>query len=60
LTIKRADMVVINKIDLAEAIGFDIDALENDVREVDAKIPVFRVSSKTGDGIDALVESLDL
>jgi hydrogenase nickel incorporation protein HypB len=53
-------MVVINKIDLAEAIGFDIDALENDVREVDAKIPVFRVSSKTGDGIDALVESLDL
>ncbi|MHA1924622.1 MAG: hydrogenase nickel incorporation protein HypB [Candidatus Thorarchaeota archaeon] len=60
LTIKRADMVVINKIDLAEAIGFDIGALEDDVREVDAKIPVFRVSSKTGDGIDALVESLEL
>jgi len=60
LTIKRADMVVINKIDLADAIGFDIDALETDVREVDAKIPVYRVSSKTGDGIDALVESLNL
>jgi hydrogenase nickel incorporation protein HypB len=60
LTIKRADMVVINKIDLAEAIGFDINALESDVREVDANIPVFRISSKTGEGIDALVEALGL
>ena len=60
LTIKRADMVVINKVDLAEAIGFDIGALESDVREVDAKIPVLRVSSKTGEGIDALVDSLEL
>jgi hydrogenase nickel incorporation protein HypB len=60
LTIKRADMVVINKIDLAEAIEFDIGALETDVREVDANIPVFRVSSKTGEGIDALVEALGL
>jgi hydrogenase nickel incorporation protein HypB len=60
LTIKRADMVVINKIDLAEAIEFDIGALETDVREVDANIPVFRVSSKTGEGIDALVEAMGL
>lgn len=58
LTIKRADMVVINKIDLAEAIGFDIESLVNDVREVDANIPVFKVSSKTGEGLDTLIESL--
>ncbi|MHA2118213.1 MAG: hydrogenase nickel incorporation protein HypB [Candidatus Thorarchaeota archaeon] len=60
LTIKRADLVVINKIDLAEALEFDIGALETDVREVDANIPVFRVSSKTGEGIDALVKALGL
>ncbi|MGD9382092.1 MAG: hydrogenase nickel incorporation protein HypB [Candidatus Thorarchaeota archaeon] len=60
LTIKRADLVVINKIDLAEALEFDIGALETDVREVDANIPVFRVSSKTGEGIDALLEALGL
>jgi hydrogenase nickel incorporation protein HypB len=60
LTIKRADMVVINKIDLAEAIGFDVESLVKDVREVDASIPVFKVSSKTGDGLDALIESMDL
>ncbi|MHA2139940.1 MAG: hydrogenase nickel incorporation protein HypB [Candidatus Thorarchaeota archaeon] len=60
LTIKRADMVVINKVDLADALEFDIGALESDVREVDATIPVFRVSSKTGLGIDALVQALGL
>ncbi|MFW9912271.1 MAG: hydrogenase nickel incorporation protein HypB [Candidatus Thorarchaeota archaeon] len=58
LTIKRADMVIINKVDLAEAIGFDVSALEDDVREVDANIPVLMISSVTGEGIDALVESL--
>ncbi|UCH05061.1 MAG: hydrogenase nickel incorporation protein HypB [Candidatus Thorarchaeota archaeon] len=60
LTSKRADMVVINKIDLAEAIGFDMDALVSDVREVDASIPVFKVSSKTGEGLNDLIGVLEL
>ena len=60
LTIKHADMVIINKIDLAEVLDFDIDALELDVREVDAKIPVFRVSSMTGEGIENLINALHL
>ena len=60
LTIKHADMVIINKIDLVDALEFDVDALESDIREVDAKIPVIRVSSKTGEGIDKLVEALHL
>ncbi len=60
LTIKHADMVIINKIDLADVLEFDVDALEADIREVDAKMPVFRVSSKTGEGIDQLIEALSL
>ncbi len=60
LTIKRADMVVINKIDLAEAIGFDVDALVRDVREVDASIPVLKISSKTGEGLSDLIGVLGL
>jgi hydrogenase nickel incorporation protein HypB len=60
LTIKHADIVIINKIDLADALEFDIDALEADIREVDAKIPFLRVSSKTGEGIDKLIEVLHL
>jgi hydrogenase nickel incorporation protein HypB len=60
LTIKHADMVIINKIDLMDALEFDIDALEADIREVDADMPVFRISSKTGEGIDKLIEALKL
>lgn len=60
LTIKRSDMVVINKIDLAEAIGVDVDSLVNDVREVDARIPVYSVSAKSDTGIDRLIEGLGL
>ena len=60
LTIKRSDMVVINKIDLAEILDFDVDALERDIREVDANLPVFKVSSKTGTGLDELIEYLGL
>jgi hydrogenase nickel incorporation protein HypB len=60
LTIKRADMVIINKIDLVDVLEFDIDALEADIREVDANMPVLRVSSKTGEGIDELIEALSL
>lgn len=60
LTIKRADMIVINKVDLAEALEFDVDALVCDIREVDANLPVFRVSSKTGAGVMQLIEALGL
>lgn len=59
LTIKHADMIIINKIDLVDALEFDIDALERDIREVDAKLPVFRVSSKTGVGIGDLISALE-
>lgn len=60
LTIKRANMVVINKIDLAEILEFDVEALVKDIREVDANLSVHKVSSKTGLGIPELVESLGL
>ena len=60
LTIKRADMVVINKVDLAEALDFDVQGLVDDVREVDARIPVFTVSAKTGFNLEALINGLGL
>jgi hydrogenase nickel incorporation protein HypB len=60
LTIKRADMIVINKIDLAEILEFDVDALVDDIREVDANISVHKISSKTGLGIEELIKSLGL
>jgi hydrogenase nickel incorporation protein HypB len=58
LTIKRADLIVINKIDLAELLEFDVNALIDDVRQVDADIPVLTVSAKKGTGIDELLTAL--
>ncbi len=60
LTVKRSDGVVINKIDLAEALEFDVDALVRDIREVDAKLPVVKVSGRTGEGIEELIALLGL
>ncbi|MEM4735392.1 MAG: hydrogenase nickel incorporation protein HypB [Candidatus Thorarchaeota archaeon] len=60
LTIKRADLVVINKIDLQGVMGVDADALVRDVREIDANLPVFKVSAVTGDGLDRLIAGLGL
>ncbi|MFW9849958.1 MAG: hydrogenase nickel incorporation protein HypB [Candidatus Thorarchaeota archaeon] len=60
LTIKRSDVVIINKIDLADALEFDVQSLVDDIREVDATLPVFKVSAKTGDGLDTLIEFLGL
>jgi len=60
LTIKRSDVVIINKIDLADALEFDVQALLDDIREVDATLPVFKVSAKTGAGLDTLIEFLGL
>ncbi len=60
LTIKRADIIVINKIDLAPVLEFDVDALVKDIREVDAKLPIFKISSRTGEGISDLLSSLGL
>lgn len=60
LTIKIADMVVVNKVDLVEVLEFDIDRLIADIREVDANIPAIKVSAKTGEGIDNLIDSLGL
>ena len=51
-------MVVINKIDLAEILEFDVNTLVNDIREIDANIPIVSVSSKTGVGLDLLVKEL--
>ena len=60
LTIKRADIIVINKVDLADVLDFDVQILVKDVREVDSNLPVFLVSSKTGQGIDEAIKGLEL
>ncbi|MCA3013999.1 MAG: hydrogenase nickel incorporation protein HypB [Myxococcaceae bacterium] len=54
-----ADLVLLNKVDLVAALDFDVAALERNVRAVNPRAPVLRVSARTGEGFDAWVAWLD-
>jgi hydrogenase nickel incorporation protein HypB len=53
-----ARIVVINKLDLAEAMGVSVDALTRDVHTLKPDIQVIPTSCKTGQGIDELASAL--
>lgn len=50
--INTADVVVINKMDLADAVECDVALLERNVNEVRPGVTIFKVSAKTGSGME--------
>lgn len=54
----KADVVLLNKCDMIEAFEFDVAAFENGVRMVNANVPIFRVSARTGEGVAEWTEWL--
>ena len=56
----EADVVIINKIDLAEVLGIDAGKLEEDVHKINPKAKVVRISCKTGAGIPEAIKALEL
>lgn len=56
----EADVVVINKIDLAEVMGIDLDKLEKDVKKVTPDSIIVRTSCRTGEGVERVAEALGL
>jgi hydrogenase nickel incorporation protein HypB len=49
---KDADAVLINKIDIAEAVGFERDRALEAVRQVAPGAAVFELSARTGEGLE--------
>lgn len=49
---------VLNKIDLADAVGADLNRMEHDMLRYNPDMKVFRTNMKTGDGIDALLTEI--
>lgn len=49
----NADAVVLNKLDLAPLVEFNVPAFERRVRDLKPGAPVFVLSCRTGEGIDA-------
>ncbi len=56
---RSAQVVVINKMDIAAAVGFDRDTALRNVRRVAPEATIFEVSAKTGQGMDAWYRHLD-
>ena len=55
---QSADVVIISKLDLAQACGYDREAALANIRRVAPKARVFETSAKTGQGLDAWREFL--
>ncbi len=58
LIFREADVCVVNKVDLAEPVGVDVDVIEGDFRTLNNHAPFIRTCAKTGEGVDRLLEAL--
>ena len=54
--ITRSDLLVINKIDLAAAVGASLDVMERDAKRMRGELPFVFTNLKTGDGLDRIAE----
>ena len=55
-----ADVVAINKVDLAKAMDVDAKKLEKDVKTINPKTKVVATNARTGEGIEAIAKALGL
>ena len=58
LMFEKCDVVVVTKIDTLEAFDFDMKKFEERVGKLNKNARIFKVSAKTGDGIEALENEL--
>ena len=56
LMYEESDIMVINKIDTLPVFDFDTDAAEAAAKKMNPSIKVFRISAKTGEGVQELAE----
>ncbi|HOQ20017.1 MAG TPA: hydrogenase nickel incorporation protein HypB [Methanothermobacter sp.] len=58
LIFKEADLVVINKTDLADAVGADVDKMVDDVSKINPHVKVIKTSLKNNEGIEDVIEAI--
>ena len=58
LMFTETDALVINKYDMMQHFSFDADKVEREEKDANAKAQVFRVSTVTGEGLDAVAQWL--
>jgi len=55
---RNGTIAVINKVDLAEYVGCNIERMEDDIHRYNPIMPVFKTNMKTGEGVLELVEEI--
>ena len=58
LIFQTSDIAIINKVDLADAVGADADKMVNDAKELNPYIKVIKSSLKTGEGLDEIIQTI--
>jgi hydrogenase nickel incorporation protein HypB len=56
----EADVVVINKVDLAQAMGVDVKKLQTDVEKVNPRARVLATNCRSGEGVKEVINALGL
>lgn len=56
---QTCDAAVVNKTDVADAVGADVDAMVADAERIAPELPVLRTSARTGRGLDDLAALLE-
>ena len=56
---QTSDAVVINKVDLAEAVGADADKMVNDALKLNPNIKAIKSSLKDGTGLDEIIKCIE-
>ncbi len=58
MSVRKSDIIVVNKIDIAKPLGVDVEKIIELARKVNPKAPIMPVSAKTGEGIIQLYSLL--
>ncbi len=56
---QTSDVVVINKVDLADAVGADADKMVADAQKLNPNVKVIKSSLKQGIGLDEIIAAID-
>lgn len=59
LIFKDADLVVINKVDIAEAVNADEEKMVSDARIINPDVRVIKSSLKTDEGVDEIINVIE-
>ncbi len=59
LIFSTADLIIVNKVDIAEAVNADADKMVKDARTINPRIDVLKMSLKTGEGFEEWIDFVE-